>query len=432
MNESAAEEQLTSLVTQAPGPARSSWSGKGEPIGPGRWAILFGVWAIYFSFGLIVSSLPVLIGPIARDLHLSGRQMGEVLGAWSVAYIGTAIPLGALLDRVGPRPALLAAAVIIAASGVARAAATNFATMFLSVCLIGVGGPLLSIGAPKVIMQRFFNQDRGFAMGIYITGPAVAGVMALSCTRSVVMPFFAESWRATYAAFVGVPVLSGLFWYYLTSSSARRRGSFHPIEPKNQFGWDNFRILLGSHPIRIILISTASIFGLEFGLQFWMPEIVRHAGFSASASGYWAAVPTAVGIVSAIVVPRFAIPKRRVRVLASLFLIAGISTFLLTDDSVVSLTSGLVLFGVVRNTMLTIAMLLLIERKEVGEQRAGVAGGLFFTVAHIGTISGSTLIGQLLDWTGGFRSGLHVMTGVCVLLLFLLFRFRAIVRIHPT
>ena len=43
--------------------------------------------------------------------------------------------------------------------------------MFVAVGLFGIGGPLVSIGAPKAIAQWFQGAERGFAIGVYITGP---------------------------------------------------------------------------------------------------------------------------------------------------------------------------------------------------------------------------------------------------------------------
>ena len=65
-----------------------------------RWLILFAVWLLYAAFGLVVSSLAPLIGPIEASLDISHAQMGSVLGAWQGVYIVSAIPCGILLDRL--------------------------------------------------------------------------------------------------------------------------------------------------------------------------------------------------------------------------------------------------------------------------------------------------------------------------------------------
>ncbi|NQV61591.1 MAG: MFS transporter, partial [Alphaproteobacteria bacterium] len=145
-----------------------------------RWLLLFGVWILYFAFGLTLVAMAPLIGAIRADLNLSDGAMGLVLGAWPLVYIASAMPCGAFLDRAGPRRALFAAAVIIALSAVARGLANDQLSLFLAVALFGIGGPLISIGAPKLVSLSFEGPDRGMAMGIYITGPALGGICALA------------------------------------------------------------------------------------------------------------------------------------------------------------------------------------------------------------------------------------------------------------
>lgn len=68
-----------------------------------RWVMLGGVWLVYFCFGLTIAQMAPLVGDIKRGLGLNNSEMGVILGAWPLVYIATAIPCGALLDRIGPR-----------------------------------------------------------------------------------------------------------------------------------------------------------------------------------------------------------------------------------------------------------------------------------------------------------------------------------------
>ena len=90
-----------------------------------RWVLLGGVWLIYFCFGLMITSLAPLITPIATELGIGHAKMGAILGAWPLVYIAASIPCGMLLDRLGARIALLIAALIMCASGVARGNGTG-------------------------------------------------------------------------------------------------------------------------------------------------------------------------------------------------------------------------------------------------------------------------------------------------------------------
>ena len=147
-----------------------------------RWLLLFGLWFGYFSFGAIIASIAPLVGVIQADLTLSYAALGSVMGAWQLVYIGAAIPAGMLLDRLGARLALLLGITLIAASAVGRAYATGYWSLLAAVLLFGAGGPIMSSGAPKVVTDIFEGSSRGLAMGIYMTGPTLGGVAALTLT----------------------------------------------------------------------------------------------------------------------------------------------------------------------------------------------------------------------------------------------------------
>ena len=66
-----------------------------------RWVLLFGVWLVYFAFGLVQVAMAPLVRVIRTDLNLSDGVMGLILGAWPLVYIVSAMPCGVLLDRVG-------------------------------------------------------------------------------------------------------------------------------------------------------------------------------------------------------------------------------------------------------------------------------------------------------------------------------------------
>ena len=49
---------------------------------PYPWVVLFGVWLMYFSFGVSIASMAPLVAEITTDLGMSNSGMGRVLGAW--------------------------------------------------------------------------------------------------------------------------------------------------------------------------------------------------------------------------------------------------------------------------------------------------------------------------------------------------------------
>ena len=66
--------------------------------------------------------------------------------------------------------------------------------LIMAVMIFGLGGPIISAGAPKVVVSSFTGATRGFAMGIYMTGPAIGSIISLTMMHSILLPAFDQSW----------------------------------------------------------------------------------------------------------------------------------------------------------------------------------------------------------------------------------------------
>lgn len=391
-----------------------------------RWVMLGGLWLVYFCFGLTVAALAPLVGTITGDLGLSNSAMGSVLGAWPLVYIAAAIPSGAFLDRVGPRRALFLGALIIGLSGVMRGFASGHATLFLAVAIFGVGGPLVSVGAPKLISLWFEGKERGLAMGLYITGPSVGGITALSLTNSVAMPLAGGDWRTVLLGYAGFVFAASLVWLAVcnhpASREVERRLAAEPKRP--QIGV--FVELLRLPAVRLVLVMGVFTLFINHGLNNWLPQILRGYGMDAATAGYWASIPTAVGVVGALIIPRLAVPSRRLKILFCLILCYGTASLLLQTTDGPTLGAGLILQGVTRGSITTVIVLVLVEMKDVGPRSVGSASGLFFSAAEVGGVLGPLTMGYVSDVTGGFSAALYLLTAISIVLMLLLGRLRSL------
>ena len=393
---------------------------------PYRWVVLAGVWLAYACFGMTVASLAPLVQPITRDLAISHSAMGTVLGAWPLVYIAAAAACGALTDRMGPRRTLVLAMLIVAASGALRGLAEGYLGLFLAVAVFGLGGPLVSIGAPKLVSLWFAGKERGLAMGIYTTGSSLGLVISLSATNSVFMPLMNGNWRYVMFLYAGFALTAGLVWYAIGSHPAvrdlERRLATEPKLRQLQV----FASLVRLPEVRLILLMSIGIFFFNHALNNWLPEILRSGGMDPKSAGFWASIPTGVGIAAALLIPRFATPAHRYAILAALFASAAAATLLFHSGGGFLLGLGLVCQGIARGAMTAITMLCLIEARSVSSRSTGSASGLYFTAGEMGGVLGSVTIGALYDASGGFDAGLYLLTAVCLALLVLLERLRRV------
>lgn len=396
---------------------------------PHRWAMLAGVWMVYFCFGATSAAIAPLVSRITAELGLSYTQMGSILGAWQLVYIGAAIPCGALLDRIGPRRGIALGALVIAASGALRGIADDYVTMLVAVGLFGIGGPLVSVGAPKVVGQWFVGRERGLAMGLYHVGQALGTIGALSLTSSVGMAMAGGDWRAVLIGYGLLALAAAGVWTAISSRRASREvEAAHRAAPGGPSHAGVMRELLGERAVRTVLYLATGTFFFGHALANWLPEILRFGGMDPVAAGIWASVPVAVGIAGSLLFPRLAIPSRRMAILAGLFLGQMMAPLLILWGSDGALATGLALQGLARGSLSTIVVLMLMELRAVDTRRMGAAGGMYFTAGEIGGVLGPLTLGTLYDVTGGFAAGLYALAGLCAWQLFLLSRLRTALR----
>lgn len=381
-----------------------------------RWLLLGGVFGLYASFGLVATCLAPLVSLVEQELGIGHAAMGSILGAWQLVYMVTAIPCGLLLDRLGSRAALTLGIALISLSALARSAATDFTTLLLSVMAFGLGAPIISTGAPKVITEWFQGPSRGLAMGIYATGPAIGGALALTLTHSWLLPWL-EDWRTIMRLWAAVAAFTGVAWLAVTGSAQFREAEERRRLSGSMPQLSAMRELIALSDVRILLAMAMGTFLIAHGIGSWLPALLHARGLSTIDAGYWSAIPTLVGIASALVVPRLAIPSRRRALLFLLVATSGVSTLFLQLEARPSLLAGLVLQGAAATVLTPILVLTLLELPGVGEKRAGTASGLFFSAAQIGGVLGPFGLGVLYDLSGGFALGLAAMTCTAIAVL---------------
>ena len=398
-----------------------NFKASGSPL---RFAVLAGVWLAYFCFGMTIVTLAPLVAEISADLHLSRSQMGVVLGAWQLIYIGSAIPLGILLDRTGVRRGLMFAFIMIAVSVALRSQAVGYASLFLAVAVFGLGGPLVSVGAPKAISLWFEGRGRGMAMGIYMTAPMLGSMAGLSLTNGLFMPLMDGNWRAVMLLYAGFIIASSLVWWLITASPRCKQVEGEYTNEPGGSQKENFKRLIRIPAFQIVLAISIGIFFCNHSMNNWLPEILRSKGIDATTAGFLASVPVVFSVLSSLVIPRLAVPTRRVWILGVLFIGFGVSSIMLQANDGLWLILGLIAQGIARGSAMTLSILVLLDIPGVGTERAGVAGGIFFSAAEIGGVGGPILTGVVTDLSGGFSASLYMLTGMSVVLLFLLLMLR--------
>jgi cyanate permease len=370
----------------------------------------------YGAFGLVVASIAPLVTPILADTGMSRGALGTILGSWQFVYLFSAIPIGMLVDRFGLRWTVGAGIALIAASVALRAGASSYVTMLVAVMIFGLGGPFVSVGAPKLISTWFSSEEAGLAVGVYSIAPPAGQMFALATANSVFMPLTGHSWRLTLLCFAALALCAALAWLALARSPVPE-ASGDPEETHSPLA--AFPVLLRLPVVRIVLAMAVGVFLVNHSLINWLPEILQSRGMSPSAAGFWAAVPTFVAIGAALAVPRLTSERRLTAVQIAVFGSTVAGLLLLLVGTGVVLLIGLALLGLGFGAAVPLLVLTLLRAEGVGQARMGAAGGLFFMAGEVGGVLGPSLTGLLAQLTGGYAAGLVGLTAVGVLLVLL-------------
>ena len=383
-----------------------------------RWVMLALLWLLYVSFGLVSGSLAPLVTPMVRDLNMSYSQMGLVLGSWQLVYIFTSIAAGNLIDRWGERKSLFAGILVISLSAGLRYFSNGFGTLFPAVALIGVGGPMISAGGPKVISLWFEGKRRGTAMGIYMTGSAAGLLLGWSLTNSVFMPLFDYRWRLTFAFYGVLAFAAALLWWFLSrvnqpGATTTRMSVFKSL---NQ--------IVRIRNVQLVLILGLLCLATTHGTMNWLPKILETGGMSPTLAGFAASAYVIAGLPATIFFPHLIPLRLRGRSLAMSALCVAIALCGIIGTSGTLQFVALILLGIAGSTFFPVLMLILMDNSGIPAEYLGSANGVFLCIGEIGGFLAPYMMGALFDMTEAFTAGIFLLAALNIIMIPIAFRLK--------
>ncbi len=405
-----------------------------------RWRLLAALIGVYTAFGVVATSIAPMLELVRADLGMSRTAMGLALGAWAFVFIGTAPLAGRLIDRVGLPLALTLGGVSIALSAVARSLATGPGTLWLAVAVFGIGGPLVSAGAPTLVRTWFpEGRRRRLAVSAYAVAPSLGSVLALAATNSVLLPLLGSWRRVVVVEGLAALVATGV-WLLVAlragSPPAAPPGAGDAAEGDHETDESgggpgsegdqgstaapptparaSVAGLLGSPPIRWSLLLAFGVFFLNHGINTWLPTIlVDLAALSPARSSSLVAGATVAGMVAALIGPSLVPARRRGLGLGLVCAVVGLGLPLLLVG-VGPAVAATVLVGI-RGALVPLGALLLMEAPGVTARNTGLANGLWFSAGEVGGVTGPLAVGIVADTAFGFQGAVVVLAVMALL-----------------
>ena len=188
-------------------------------------AILVAVSVALMAVIASVSGLTVAQTHLAVDFGASQTDVLWMINIYTLTLAALLLPLGALGDRWGRKPMLLAGLALFGVASVAAALAPNSATMLAARTLSGAGAAMIMPITLAVITSSFPAAQRSRAIGVWTAVAGGGGILGMFLSALLVD---VASWRWLFV--LPVVLTAAALVMTVTSVPDSRERSGHPFD----------------------------------------------------------------------------------------------------------------------------------------------------------------------------------------------------------
>jgi EmrB/QacA subfamily drug resistance transporter len=398
-----------------------------------------------------VSGLNVAQQQLAVDLGASQNMLLWIINGYTMVLAGLLLPIGAIGDRWGRKPVLLAGLVVFAGANIAASLAGSASAMLVARLVAGAGAAMIMPVTLSVITSSFPEEERARAVGVWAGFAGAGGILGLFFSSAMV-DWFSWPWLfALPVVLCAVSLVLSVLAVVNTKdeehhafdiggsllSAVGIAGLILAIHEGPEHGWTEPLTLAGlvvglggvvgfvawelrrEHPLlevrlfrnRSLTMGSLNlmiVFGVMFGMFLVLVQYLQAVlGFSAlRASGSLLPMALLMMTLSGIV-PRIIerIGVRTTLMIGTSFIGLGfvaLSAFASTDGGYPSVLTGLLLLGVGVGFAMTPSTIAITD--SLPPEKQGVASALNDTVREVGGALGVALLGSVLN--SGYRGGI--------------------------
>jgi EmrB/QacA subfamily drug resistance transporter len=391
-----------------------------------------------------VSSLNVALQDLAVEFGASQGTLLWIVNAYTLSLAALLLPIGAIGDRWGRRPILLAGlALFVAASGMA-AVSTSAAMMIVARAAAGVAAAMIMPVTLSVITSTFPGEQRARAVGTWSGVAGAGGILGLFFS-SFVVDYMTWPWLFTLPIALAM-VAFVMTWRSVTAGRDIEEGTFDiggsilsafavggivlGIHEGPEKGWGHWLTLTGlivgvialaafvvwemrrDHPLLDVRVFSNKaltagsvtlliVFAVMFGIFLVLVQYLQAVtGFSAlrSAAGLlpMAAVMMPLSATAPTIAQRFG--AFRVLLLGVATFAVGLATLAIFSSATggyLSVLPGLIIMGAGMGLSMTPSTAAITE--SLPHEKQGVASALNDTVREVGGAIGVALLGSVLN-----------------------------------
>jgi len=403
--------------------------------------VLFCCWLAILAEGYDVGVLGAVLPALAeyKEWNLSPLALG---GLGSYALIGMligALFIGTLSDLVGRKKMLLASMVIftITQAGAAWAPTPELFGLFRLIGGLGMGG-VIPVAAALTIEYSAPNK-RSFNYGLMYSGYSL-GIVAAALAALFVLPL--GGWRAVIAIGAAPIVLLPVIWKFLPESleyletKGRRSeakalaatlqiADYRPVVPAAPVAnggpadpwWKTTTTMFSRKYLRSTVFFWISLFCglvLVYGLNTWLPSIMKKAGYDLGSSLTFLLVFSLASAIGGLLLGRAADKYGKKLILVVFYILGGLGIMLLVFPNTMVVNLLFVAFAGVGSISTSLVLTGYIADYYPAKVR-GTATGWALSFARLGAISGPLIGGWIAGSKLPFEANFAIFAGIAVL-----------------
>jgi MFS family permease len=154
-----------------------------------------------------------IANPLIRaEFHMSAAQFGALQSAWSLAYALAQIPVGLLIDRLGPGILLGISMILWSTVVAAGGLVVNYTQLFIARAVLGVTESPAYPTAVRVTSDWFHVRDRGVPTGVFNMGSNIGIAIGPPLLTALML---LAGWRWMFIIMGMVGVGASVLWFCL-------------------------------------------------------------------------------------------------------------------------------------------------------------------------------------------------------------------------
>ncbi|MEV4953678.1 MFS transporter [Paenarthrobacter nitroguajacolicus] len=402
--------------------------------------VLFCCWLAILAEGYDVGVLGAILPALAeyKEWNLSPLALG---GLGSYALIGMligALFIGTLSDLVGRKKMLLASMAIftLTQAGAAWAPTPELFGLFRLIGGLGMGG-VIPVAAALTIEYSAPNK-RSYNYGLMYSGYSL-GIVAAALAALFVLPM--GGWRAVIAIGAAPVVLIPIIWKFLPESlefleSKGRKSEAKALATKLNISnytpvfavapkagvqadpwWKTITTMFSRKYLRSTVFFWISLFCglvLVYGLNTWLPSIMKKAGYDLGSSLTFLLVFSLASAIGGLLLGRAADKYGKKLILVVFYILGGLGIMLLVFPNTMVVNLLFVAFAGVGSISTSLVLTGYIADYYPAKVR-GTATGWALSFARLGAISGPLIGGWIAGSKLPFEANFAIFAGIAVL-----------------